>query len=1156
MKAGFLLLLLGLSTSAATEALDPSVDPSVPIFDSNRHFSFFGRRNLASSDSEILSRRDDYSCSAERPCRNGACCGAGGFCGYGPDYCGAGCVSNCDASAECGKFSRPANKKCPLNTCCSEHGFCGTSKDFCGSKCQSNCVEHPKPPGGEKGKTLSKVIGYWEAWNDQSKCHPMRAKELPLSALTHLNYAFAFIDPKTFEITPMDFTTPESTFDDVADLKAYQPSLQIFISLGGWTFSDNGTVTQPVFGNIARSSTNRKKFADILVKFLDAYGFDGVDLDWEYPGAPDRGGKPEDVENFVLLVKDLRQTFNKAGRKLGITFTAPSSYWYLKWFDLPNVMKYVDWVNLMSYDLHGTWDSNNPIGAIVQGHTNLTEIKAAAELFWRVGVKPEQMALGFGFYGRSFTLSDPKCTKPGCPFKGGAKPGVCTGTSGYLAYYEVQDILKKNKITPIHDKEAAVKYFTFDKDQWISYDDADTFKQKIEWADSVGFMGSLIWASDLDDYDFTAHKALTGKTIITAADVVKETQTLADLTAEFDASFGRFCYKKPYISFGNHGCGEPGDTKVGYDSNGEDCTNAQILSGTCGLPICCPLTSGFTDKSCRWTRNGGGDCNGRCESGEVMITQSSWGGLPGDADQSKCKRGKKAFCCKTPHFDTLTDGCRWETECGKACQNDEDKITTAFQLEKKTYVSPAGCNEYNYCCKKSSGKPLADCNWKGSAPDCVHNTCGQSEITIRTDPRGGSKWSCGWGRSKSLCCKPDGSTMLDMDCNVDLCKIDPLICEEDGDGDDEDEGSSLRRFRRSSAEIDDTEEDDNGMFIIRTYTDPYDGQVYEYAESLLSKRIPGLRRPMKIKFRDGSKLQWASRIYPNTRKKLFGGDGASTLISKLAFGMGSKICTDTSVVTKNLADLPKKGFVTEHFNEVQMAKHFIYSAYHGTLPYIRGPMTALPLSAENLAAGWNYQYTRALNSLATTVTDVKDWTAPNTPAERFMTVIGDYGYRSGLFYAEAALNGVKGSLHRFVQPMDIDRFEDILTTVAANGKGAEAAAQEIAVKLQLVFGTFEYMNHPVLKPLAAISRKAMLVEVQNMEQYVPPLKGILDIWLEFEPGYYRAIELFAQNWIQEATANVIMRLGSPADLSGQAAFLAWTAQKLADRKDELKFTFR
>lgn len=69
-------------------------------------------------------------------------------------------------------------------------------------------------------------------------------------------------------------------------------------------------------------------------------------------------------------------------------------------------------------------------GAIVQGYTNLTEIKLAAELFWRVKIPAYKIALGFGFYGRVVTLANPSCTKPGCPFSGGAKPGVCTKTSG------------------------------------------------------------------------------------------------------------------------------------------------------------------------------------------------------------------------------------------------------------------------------------------------------------------------------------------------------------------------------------------------------------------------------------------------------------------------------------------------------------------------------------------------------------------------------------------------------------------------------------------------------------------------------------------------------------------------------------------------------
>jgi chitinase len=73
-------------------------------------------------------------------------------------------------------------------------------------------------------------------------------------------------------------------------------------------------------------------------------------LSREYPGAPDRGGKPDDTENYVKLLETLKSSFDKSGRSLGLTFTAPSSFWYLRWFDLPGMMKYADWVNLVSFD--------------------------------------------------------------------------------------------------------------------------------------------------------------------------------------------------------------------------------------------------------------------------------------------------------------------------------------------------------------------------------------------------------------------------------------------------------------------------------------------------------------------------------------------------------------------------------------------------------------------------------------------------------------------------------------------------------------------------------------------------------------------------------------------------------------------------------------
>lgn len=118
---------------------------------------------------------------------------------------------------------------------------------------------------------------------------------------------------------------------------------------------------------------------------------------------------------------------------VGISATLPSSYWYLQHFDLVGMEPHLDWFNMMSYDIHGVWDSASVwAGPYVRPHTNLTEIDEGMQLLWRVNVDPAKVVLGLGWYGRSFTLSDPSCNKPWCTFTAGGKAGPCSGEAGIL----------------------------------------------------------------------------------------------------------------------------------------------------------------------------------------------------------------------------------------------------------------------------------------------------------------------------------------------------------------------------------------------------------------------------------------------------------------------------------------------------------------------------------------------------------------------------------------------------------------------------------------------------------------------------------------------------------------------------------------------------
>ncbi|RJE24641.1 chitinase [Aspergillus sclerotialis] len=198
---------------------------------------------------------------------------------------------------------------------------------------------------------------------------------------------------------------------------------------------------------------------------------------------------------------------------------------YLKGFDLAGMSEYVDWFNFMAYDIHGTWDGNSQwTQSVVNPHTNLTgrqrpipgslranvlsdiEISAGLDLLWRNDIDPSKVTLGLGFYGRSFTLKDLSCTSPGCPFDngtalsgsaGGGNPGRCTQTSGILSDYEIARILSGYSLDEHYDAEAGVKWITWNTDQWVSFDDAETLLQKRDFANSLCLAGTFAWALDL-----------------------------------------------------------------------------------------------------------------------------------------------------------------------------------------------------------------------------------------------------------------------------------------------------------------------------------------------------------------------------------------------------------------------------------------------------------------------------------------------------------------------------------------------------------------------------------------------------------------------------------------------------------------------------------
>ncbi|OGM49597.1 hypothetical protein ABOM_001631, partial [Aspergillus bombycis] len=350
----------------------------------------------------------------------------------------------------------------PIGTCAPGFGGCGPAVK----------------PSCDGQSATQRTVGYYEGWAATRVCDKQLPSDLDVSGLTHINFAFAYFHPSSFEILPMS-EEDMALYPKFTALKERKPyvfiwptptliasSLKAWISIGGWAFNDatNAPNTQTAFSDMAGSAAGRQKFAQSLINFMATWGFDGVDLDWEYPGADDRGGITADTANFVLLLKDLKEAF---GGQYGLR-------------------------------------------PYVRPHTNLTEIHLGLDLLWRNNVDPSMVNMGIGWYGRSFTLQDPQCNKPGCIFSYGGKAGECTKSSGTLSNAEIQRIISKDNIVPTVDREAGVKWITFDYDQWVSYDDGETMQIKMDVANQLCLGGTLIWSLDQDSLTHTSSNDLAG----------------------------------------------------------------------------------------------------------------------------------------------------------------------------------------------------------------------------------------------------------------------------------------------------------------------------------------------------------------------------------------------------------------------------------------------------------------------------------------------------------------------------------------------------------------------------------------------------------------------------------------------------------------------
>jgi chitinase len=199
------------------------------------------------------------------------------------------------------------------------------------------------------------VAGYYISWGAYDRNYTPR--DIDVDKLTHIIYAFANVDKG--EVALGDPAVDPRNFAELRQLKAKNARLKILIAVGGWAGSKH-------FSDVAATKGSRKRFADSAIVFLRSHGFDGIDLDWEYPvagGREDNTRRPEDRENFTLLLQALRAALDIAGEADGkryvLTIAAGGSEEYVANTELQKIAETVDWLGLMSYDFAGPWSKTS-----------------------------------------------------------------------------------------------------------------------------------------------------------------------------------------------------------------------------------------------------------------------------------------------------------------------------------------------------------------------------------------------------------------------------------------------------------------------------------------------------------------------------------------------------------------------------------------------------------------------------------------------------------------------------------------------------------------------------------------------------------------------------------------------------------------------------
>jgi len=311
------------------------------------------------------------------------------------------------------------------------------------------------------------VMAYYPSW-----VATFKSDLLPLDQLTHVFHSFILPSADGDFIGTSGFIEPELI--NACRLK----NVKVVASIGGANAEAKAN-----FRIVAASASLRQKFADNLEAFCRKNGYDGVDLDWEFPESP------EDRANEVLLMKAVREKFNSSPAPAPnwlITKAAAAGNWYGQWSNYDELAKYMDFFNVMTYDFHGEWSGHSGHNAALLTGKDTSDPESSCEgaLIYMTNTRKvprSKIMLGLAFYGQMFPKS---------------KALYSEGDSTTIQ-------MNYNLIVPyLSDKTWAQKWDSASLNPYMEsttglgvlvYDDVRSLREKVKFAWQKNLGGVFIW---------------------------------------------------------------------------------------------------------------------------------------------------------------------------------------------------------------------------------------------------------------------------------------------------------------------------------------------------------------------------------------------------------------------------------------------------------------------------------------------------------------------------------------------------------------------------------------------------------------------------------------------------------------------------------------